>query len=405
MPSNKIVFKNLEGHDLKARLDVPIDGEVLAYALFAHCFTCSKDLKAVQNISRTLNQEGIAVLRFDFTGLGESQGDFSDSNFSSNVSDLIQAAQFLEDNYAAPQLLIGHSLGGAAVLMAAGKLESVKAVATIGAPADPEHVTHLVAENKEDIEAQGEANVKIGGRSFKIKKQFLEDLANSSLAEHVASLKRALIIFHSPIDNTVGIENAQMLFKAAKHPKSFVSLDNADHLLSQEKDSRYVGHVISAWAASYLNFASRPSWQASIKDNRVVARTEQGFKTDILANGFAITADEPLSVGGTNLGPTPYDLLASALATCTSMTLRMYADRKKIKLDSITTEVRHAKVHQEDCETCETSSSKIDQFTRVIQLEGSLSAEQRQRMLEIADRCPVHRTLESSSKILSELTD
>ncbi len=404
MPSNKIAFKSAEGHDLKARLDLPVDGEVLAYALFAHCFTCSKDLKAVQNISRTLNQEGIAVLRFDFTGLGESQGDFSDTNFSSNVNDLIQAAQFLEENYAAPQLLIGHSLGGAAVLMAAAKLESVKAVATIGAPADPEHVTHLIAENKADIEALGEANVKIGGRSFKIKKQFLEDLANNSLAEHVATLKRALIIFHSPIDNTVGIENAQMLFKAAKHPKSFVSLNNADHLLSQEKDSRYVGHVISAWAASYLDFAATPAWQENIKDNRVVARTEQGFKTDILANGFAITADEPLSVGGTNLGPTPYDLLASALATCTSMTLRMYADRKKIKLDNVTTEVRHAKVHQEDCETCETNS-KIDQFTRVIHLEGELSAEQRQRMLEIADRCPVHRTLESSSKILSELAD
>lgn len=403
MPSNKLSFKNQEGHELIARLDLPADGEILAYALFAHCFTCSKDLKAVRNISRSLNQEGIAVLRFDFAGLGESAGDFADTNFSSNVADLIEAAKHLERNYQAPQLLIGHSLGGAAVLMAAHLLPSVKAVATIGAPSEPEHVSHLVQDSLEEIEANGEAHVIIGGREFKVKKQFLDDLAQNQLEQRIANLKRALIVFHSPLDNTVGIDNAQKIFLAAKHPKSFVSLDNADHLLSREEDSSYVGHMISAWASTYLDVRAKPSWQADIKDNRVIARTGQGYRTEIMANGFGITADEPLSVGGTNTGPTPYDLLASALATCTSMTLRMYADRKGLNVESISTQVKHSKVHLQDCEDCEKPSSKVDQFERTINIEGDLSTAQRERMLEIADRCPVHRTLESSSVIKSAL--
>ena len=401
MSKRKLSFKNREGHELVAQLDLPMDGITLAYALFAHCFTCSKDLKAAYTISKTLTQAGIAVLRFDFTGLGESEGEFAETQFSTNISDLLDAANFLKVQYEAPQLLIGHSLGGAAVLMAAPEIDSVKGVVTIAAPAEPAHVKKLFASRQKELEEQAEAEVVIAGRNFKIKKQFIDDLNSFDLEAGLGKFKAPLLVFHSPVDSIVGVENAREIYLAARHPKSFVSLDQADHLLSKESDSRYVGQVIAAWASKYLSLRDN-SWHQSKDDNRVYARTEDSFQTTMMANGFALIADEPTDLGGTNLGPTPYDYLASALAACTSMTLRMYADRKKWRLSAVTTEVKPNKVHQTDSPNAE-KDRKVDQFKRLIKLEGELSEEERHRLLEIANRCPVHRTLESASLITSEL--
>ncbi len=405
MPSNKLTFENRHGDKIVARLDLPANCEPVAYALFAHCFTCSKDLKAAHNISHALTREGIAVLRFDFTGLGESDGDFADTNFSSNVADLVDAAAYLEETHGAPQILVGHSLGGAAVLMAAHSLPSVKAVATIGAPAEPEHVVKLLESSRAEIEAEGEADVTLGGRTFKVKKQFLDDLDETHLREVIRTLRRPLLIFHSPVDNVVGVDNARKIFSAARHPKSYVSLDSADHLLTKEADSRYVGQVVSAWAQKYLETKAEPSWYDDVRDNRVAVRTETGLRTEMLANGFSLVADEPLKVGGTNTGPTPYDYLASALGACTAMTLRMYADRKGWPLQAVTVKVRHQKVHAEDsqADTGAGKPQKLDRFERVIAVEGDLDEKQQARLLEIANRCPVHRTLEADVHIESRL--
>ena len=408
MPTNRLEFKNSAGHTLSARLDLPVDGEADAYALFAHCFTCGKDLKAAHNIAQALNQNRIAVLRFDFTGLGQSEGEFADTNFSSNIQDLISAAHYLQTHYQAPQILIGHSLGGAAVLQAAAQLEFVRAVVTIAAPCDPAHVAHLLKDDKAQIEAEGEALVCLAGREFKVKKQFLDDLNAQHMQEMIGGLRRALLVLHSPTDNTVGVDNARRIFMAAKHPKSFISLDNADHLLAREQDSLYAGGMIAAWARKYVRQPDVPDWHDDVKDNRVAARTCEGLRTELLANGFALVADEPLSVGGTNTGPTPYDLLAAALGACTSMTLRMYADRKNWPLESVTVGVKHQKVHAQDSAqdaTPDAKPTKLDYFERSIQLSGDLDNAQRERLLEIANRCPVHRTLESDIKISTRLTD
>ncbi|NBC19161.1 MAG: alpha/beta fold hydrolase, partial [Bacteroidetes bacterium] len=326
MPSTRITFENEQGDQLAARIDLPPDGQPVACALFAHCFTCTKNLSAVGNISRALTREGIAVLRFDFTGLGESEGDFAETNFSSNVSDLVAAAQFMEAEYEAPAILIGHSLGGAAVLQAAAHLDSVQAVATIGAPYDPEHVQHLFAEAIDDIRGEGEAEVDIGGRPFTVKRQFIQDLQEQSVDETLQALDRAVLIFHSPVDQVVGIENARLLYKALKHPKSYVSLDQADHLLSDPADSDYVGVVLAAWARKYIGAPQEERKQPEVGHNVVVATLgEEHYRTDMLANGFPLVADEPVDVGGTNQGPTPYEYLLAALGSCTVMTLRMYA--------------------------------------------------------------------------------
>jgi putative redox protein len=402
MPNQNVVFENSSGHSLSGVLDTP-ETPPVAYALFAHCFTCSKNLKAATNIARSLNDAGIAVLRFDFTGLGQSEGEFADTNFSSNVADLLAAVDFMAREYVAPAILIGHSLGGTAVLQAAPEVSAAVAVVTIGSPSEPVHVARMFSGSRDELSEHGEATINLGGRPFRMKQQFLDDLEQQDLRSSIGSLRKALLVMHAPLDNIVEIDNASALFAAAKHPKSFVSLDDADHLLSRETDSRYAGRVLAAWASRYLPQADSAG-TADADAGLVTAQTWLGgFRTDVRLGGHRLVADEPRSVGGMNLGPTPYDLLSAALATCTSMTLRMYANHKKLKLASATVSVAHDKVHAKDCEDCETADGKIDEFRRTITLEGELSQEQRERMLEIADRCPVHRSLHGEIKVRSRL--
>lgn len=386
---------------LAARLELPVNQHPHSYALFAHCFTCSKNLSAVRNISTALHQSGVAVLRFDFTGLGESEGDFVDTNFSSNVEDLVAAASYLADNYEAPSLLIGHSLGGAAVLCAATELPEVKAVATIGAPFDPEHVSHLLGDSIEEIEENGVAVVNIGGRPFTVKKQFLEDIRSNKISEKIKNLKKALLIMHSPQDRTVNIDNAARLYTTARHPKSFISLDGADHLLGDKMDAQYVGDTIASWVKRYL---ALPAQEKLRGDKTVAARLgDKGFTTEIMVRHHSITADEPVSIGGNDFGPSPYELLTSGLGACTAMTLQMYARRKKWDLKEVKVHLAHFKDYASDMADTENSKSKIDHFELKLELEGELDEKQRARLLEIANKCPVHRTLHQEVAIRVEL--
>ena len=404
----KVSFKGALGENLAARLDLP-DGPPKAYALFAHCFTCNKDIFAASRIASGLVKHGIAVLRFDFTGLGASEGEFANTNFSSNVGDLVAAADFLRVEYEAPKIVIGHSLGGAAVLAAAPKILEAQAICTVAAPADPAHVAHNFTGSIDEIEAQGEAEVLLANRPFKIKKQFLDDIAGQKLDDAINGMQKALLVFHSPTDATVGIENAERIYRAAKHPKSFVSLDNADHLLSRKADAIYVADVIAAWTGRYVDLTEAPkrSTSAPLADPGTVLVRENGFDgrfaNDINVGGqFPLRADEPPSVGGTNTGPTPYDYLLSGLGACTSMTMRMYADRKKWPLERVSVTLTHNKIHADDCEACETAEGKIDQIDRQILIEGNLDAEQRAKLMEIADKCPVHRTLHSEVQVVTK---
>ncbi|CAN5268551.1 bifunctional alpha/beta hydrolase/OsmC family protein [soil metagenome] len=406
MSTHTVEFENDEGATLAGRLELPDSGDPAAFVLFAHCFTCTKNFRASLNISRALVAEGLGVLRFDFTGLGESEGEFAATTFSSNVADLVAAAAYLETHYAAPKILVGHSLGGTAVLQAAASIPSSVAVATINSPADATHVARLFGGKRDAIEREGEAEVILAGRPFRIRKQFLDDLEKQALPESVRDLRRALLILHSPLDSTVDIDNASRLFRHALHPKSFVSLDEADHLLSREADSRYVGAILAAWASRYLGMEPPSGQELRAEAGAVVARTRTGaFRTELNANGHPLVADEPASVGGEGSGPTPYDLLSAALAACTSMTIRVYADRKEWPLESVTTAVGHDRIHASDCEECETQEGKIDRFDRRIDLQGELTDEQRQKLLEIAGKCPVHRTLHSEISIGATLAD
>jgi putative redox protein len=406
--SQKVEFEGSQGGRLAARLELP-DGPPRAYALFAHCFTCSKDIFAAARIAGALAESGIAVLRFDFTGLGASEGEFANTNFTSNVEDLLRAADYLREAHSAPSILIGHSLGGAAVLAAAERLEDAKAVATIAAPADPGHVAHLLVDARPEIEAKGEAEVVLAGRSFRIQKQFLHDIEGQKLADAIGSLKKALLIFHAPRDDTVGIDNAGAIFQAAKHPKSFVSLDGADHLLSRREDARYVAAVLSAWATRYvpgLDRADKAPQESGdpVPEGVTVRETGNGsFQQEIIAGPHRLLADEPTSVGGTDTGPTPYGLLLAGLGACTSMTVRMYADRKKWPLKNVSVFLSHDKVHVADCVDCETREGKVDEIMREIELTGDLDDEQRARLMEISEKCPVHRTLHSEIMVRTRL--
>jgi putative redox protein len=398
-----IKFPGSHGLQLAARLDLPI-GTPTAYALFAHCFTCSKDTKAAAYISSSLAAAGIAVLRFDFTGLGGSEGDFSNTGFSSNVDDLVAAADFLRAEYEAPKLLVGHSLGGAAVLAAAPRVSEVAAVATVNAPADPAHVIHNFGSSLEEIESAGEATVKLGGREFVIRKSFVEDARSQNMDSILPNLRRALLVMHAPRDKIVDVSNAQQIFTPAKHPKSYISLDDADHLLTRREDARYAGLVLAAWAARYLPPKEEPEAVQAGKDDVLVAEAGDGkFAQTINVGRHWLRADEPPSVGGDDSGPSPYQLLSASLGACTSMTMRMYAMRKKWSIGRISVRVRHEKIHAQDCAECETTEGKVDRMEREIHIEGELTEEQRHRLLEIADICPVHRTLHSEVVVTSRL--
>jgi putative redox protein len=395
--SQKLTFTGTGGEALDGRLDLPA-GSPRAVALFAHCFTCGKDNAAASRISRALTERGIAVLRFDFTGLGESDGEFANSTFSSNVSDLVRAADHVRATVAAPSLMVGHSLGGAAVLAAAHQIPEVRAVATIGAPSDPAHVAGLFAADRAEIETAGEATVCLAGRRFRVRREFLADIAAQPQATRIANLRRALLVLHAPGDEIVGIDNARAIFQAARHPKSFVSLDGADHLLSSRSDAAYAATVIAAWADRYLPVPSnrQPDMQSGEPPAVVVTDAGDGAYTQrIQVGGHTLVADEPAGVGGDDLGPTPYDLLLSSLGACTSMTVRMYAQRKNWPLRSTTVTLTHSKIHAADCESCETTSGRVDHIVREVRFDGDLDAAQRARLLEIANKCPVHRTLHS----------
>ncbi len=400
MKSEKVSFSNKTGQKLSGRIDFPLTGKPKAFALFAHCFTCSKSLKAVDHICQSLTQNDIAVLRFDFTGLGQSSGDFAETNFTTNLSDLNQAYSFLEENYFAPQILIGHSLGGAAVLRVSRSLTKVKAVVTIGAPANPTHLKTLFNTSEEEIVKNGEAEVNIGGRPFKVKKQLLDDLEVNDGLKSIGEIKKSLLIMHSPQDKIVGIDNAADIYQHAKHPKSFITLDGADHLLGAEEDSRYAGQMIAAWTTRYIS----PDQELEIApEGEVWARlSDQGFLTEIIAGKHHQIADEPAGSGGTDLGPSPYGYLLSALGACTAMTLKMYADFKKMDLQEVSVKLTHDKVHAEDGGNSQDAKGKIDQIKRIISLEGNLTEHERARLIEIADRCPVHKTLEGKPNIITQ---
>jgi putative redox protein len=405
--STSVSFPGSAGDELAARLDLP-EGEPVAFALFAHCFTCSKDIAAASRISRGLVEQGFGVLRFDFTGLGASGGEFANTTFSSNVEDLVRAAAMLRDRYQAPALLVGHSLGGAAVLAAAPSIPEVTAVATIGAPFDPGHIAHLFPPHTlAELQRSGEADVQLAGRTFRVRRQLLEDANAQNLTRTLARLGRALLVFHSPTDEIVDVDNARRIFEAARHPKSFVSLDGADHLLTRAADANYVATVLAGWASRYLpapasaatNDADQPA------DEGTVTVTDSGpgaLTQTIRAGRHRLAADEPLGIGD-DLGPTPYDLLLAALGTCTSMTLRMYADRHDWPLERVTVEVHHDRVHADDCRDPEAHPCVVDHIDRTLTLDGPLSDEQRARLAALADRCPVHRTLTGEIRVATRL--
>jgi len=405
MPTERITFPGHDGTELAARLDLP-EGPHLATALFAHCFTCSKDIPAARRIAARLAAMGIAVLRFDFTGLGHSAGEFANTDFSSNVADLLKAAEYLGGRGMAPALLIGHSLGGAAVIRAAGRIDSVKAVVTLGAPHDPEHVTHNFADALPEIAEKGVAPVNLGGRAFCISQAFVEDVRGEKLDQALHDMKAALLVMHAPRDAVVGIDNATRIFQAKKHPKSFVTLDTADHLISRGADAEYAAEVIAAWARRYVDLAPvAPPAGAPEGIVRVTEADPEGFLQDIQSGpDHHLLADEPRSVGGTDRGLSPYGLVSAGLGACTAMTIRMYARRKGWPLTGVSVDICHDKAHAQDAESGG-QQGKIDRFTRKIRLSGGLDDDQRARLLEIADKCPVHRTLSHGARVDSTLVD
>lgn len=381
-------FAGADGERLAGRFDMP-QGTPRAYALFAHCFSCSRDSLAATRIARALAGCGIAVLRFDFAGLGDSEGEFAARGFGGDVRDIVAAARAMAAAGRAPRLLIGHSLGGTAALAAAGALPEIAAVATIGAPYDAGHVTKLFGDRLDAIAHDGEATVDLGGRAFVIRRGFLEDLRSHEPARILPALNRPLMVLHSPVDDVVGIDNASAIFLAARHPKSFVSLDQADHLLSDPRDASFAAQVIAAWAMRYLSPQSEIA-PAAGDDSVAVTETGAGkFQVEVEAAGLRFPADEPIAVGGLGSGPSPYQLLSAALGACTAMTLRLYAEQKRWPLQRVAVRITHTK----------TGEPRRDTFSRSIALHGDLDDAQRSRLREIADKCPVHRTLERGAGI------
>jgi len=399
MRTERFEFPNAQGEKLAATLDLPL-GKPMAFALFAHCFTCGNDMLAAKRIAERLSINGIATLRFDFTGLGGSESEFANTHFSSNVADLVAAADHLRQTHRAPAILIGHSLGGAAVLAAAHRIAEARCVVTIAAPCDPAHVSDLFKEHVEAIRDRDDVEVALAGRPFTIKREFLDDVAEQKLQDCLSSLRKALLVFHSPTDEVVSIDNASRIFTTAKHPKSFVSLAGADHLLSQKSDAVYVADVIAAWAERYLD-QPEVMTEAEVELGTVLVRETHGgkYQQEILSGPHRLLADEPVKFGGLDSGPGPYDLLLAGLGACTSMTIRLYAGFKKIPLENVSVQLHHGKIHAKDCETCETKVGMVDRIDRAITLEGPLDTEQRQRLMEIAEKCPVHRTLKSEIDI------
>ena len=396
MPSHKVTFVNQKGYRLSAKIDLPLKKNPFPFVIFAHVFTGNKNLVASKHISRALTLNGFGVMRFDFTGLGESEGDFSDTNFTSNVEDLIAAGEFVTKHYMAPSVMVGHSLGGIAGIFAAAKMPHIKAVVSIGSPSYPEHVTHLLADKKEEIAQNGFAHVDIGGRKFTIKKQFLDDLQKQEHIPIIKNLDRALLVMHSPQDRIVAIENAANIYKLAHHPKSFVTLDRADHMLSHKDDAFYAGNVIASWVKRYIAFPEEKKLES---EKQVVVRLEgEDYTTEVQAGSHALVADEPQSAGGNDFGPSPYDLLNAGLGSCTAMTLKMYARRKKWNLEEVLVHINyHKKNYEDDQANPENAQARIDHFDIEIQLIGDLNSEQRNRLLDIAKKCPVHKTINSPS--------
>lgn len=405
MKSSKVTFKNKNEEELVGRLDLPVDKRTHSYCIFAHCFTCNKNLKAVKNISDGLTSRGFGVLRFDFTGLGQSDGDFEDTDFSHNVDDLIAASKFLETNYEPPILIIGHSLGGTASIFAAHQINHIKAFVTIGSPFQPEHVSNLLESEIDEIKSKGKAEVNVGGRNFTIKKDFLDDLQNNKIEEFLGDLRKPYLIFHSPQDEIVGIKNAELLYKNSYHPKSFISLDGSDHLISDSNDSFYIGQVISSWTSRYLEVFEKEKDLKTKHD--VVASLDQvdKFTTDMALGSHKLQADEPEDFGGENLGPSPYELVSGGLAACTAMTIQMYAKRKKWAVENVEVHINHKKDHCEDCKHVDDKNSKIDVFERNLIITGDLEEKQMQKLLEIANKCPVHKTLLGDVEVKTQLVE
>ena len=404
MGLKKVNFLNGHGQQLSGRLELPETQTPHNFALFAHCFTCNKNLSAVKNISRALTSKGFGILRFDFTGLGESDGDFADTNFSGNVEDLVSAAKYLEAEHMAPTLIIGHSLGGAASIFAANEIDSIKAVATIGAPSNPKHVQHLLHSSIDEIKNNGLAVVNLSGRDFTIKKQFIDDLETKSLPEVAKNLRKALLVMHSPQDHTVGVKNAEEIYISAHHPKSFVSLDGADHLLSDKHDSSYAGDVIAGWAKRYVEV---PDVKILKSKHQVAAslNKEDGFTTQMKVGNHHLIADEPVSFEGNDFGPSPYEYVSAGLSACTAMTIQMYVKRKGWDLKNVEVQTNYGKTHAEDCQVCDKTSVKIDTFHREIKLEGNLDEDQIKRILQIADKCPVHKTLHNETQVITKIVN
>ena len=396
MKSTRLKIENRKGLILNANLELPANQKPNYYAIFAHCFTCSSSLGAVRNISRALTNDGFGVLRFDFTGLGRSEGQFADSHFSANVEDLIDVHNYMSTNFSSPGLLVGHSLGGAAVLVAASQIETVKAVATVGAPANVSHVKHLFSHGIEAVKEKGEVEINIGGRPFKINQDFIEAFDNTDLPSIVKQLRKPLLIMHSPFDKIVGVENAQELYHNAHHPKSFVSLDDADHLLTEEKDSKYVGDIIGTWAKRY--FPKVENIMLEIEGEQLVGHLnilEDNFTTSIQTKNHTLIADEPASIGGSDFGPSPYEYLNAGLAACTVMTLKMYAERKKWDLQEVFVYISHSRVHSNDLNVSVDKPKYLDHISKKLKFVGNLDIQQKERLKEIASRCPVHKTIAS----------